>query len=796
MPRRKTKAAARSHKTGTTPRSVPRCVSLLREWLPGLILVVATAWVYGNTFGVPFLFDDSKAIAQNPTIDHLWPLWPALSPPNDGSPVDSRPILNLSFAANHALNGLEVGGYHALSLAIHVLAALVLLGVIRQTLRMPGMPERLTRNATVLATSIALIWSIHPLQTESVTYISQRAESLVSLFYLLTLYCMIRGARSTRPGPWYSAAVVACCLGMGSKEVMASAPLIALLYDRTFIAGSFAEAIKRRWALYAGLAATWLVLAGLVIDSSGRNATVGFGLLINPWNYALTQCGVIARYLRLSLWPSGLCLDHGDAVVQNAWSVLPQAVVVVALVLFTIWALWKRPKVGFLGAFFLAVLAPTSSVVPVITQTVAEHRMYLPLAAVVTAVVIGGYLVGQRLVLGKRSTGSSAASKAIGLVLIGAVVIALGMATYLRNEDYRDEVSIWQDTVQKCPDNARAHNNLAVALKDRGETDGVITHYRQALRLKPDYALAHHNLGIALAHRGEVDEAIVHYRRALELDSDNADIFSSLGAALTRRGKIDEAIALCRRALELDPNNADAYYNLGICLAGRGEIDGAIAQFRRAVELQPDKIESRVNLGMVLARRGEIDAAMNELRKALEINSDSADAHDKLGMLLASRGKLDEAIGHFRKAIAIDPQHGTAIRNLRLALAQAGTAPKTLAELRAALQTSPNDPLLLNNTAWILATSPDASMRNGAEAVELARRAVALSHGKEPVILATLAAAYAELGRFDDAAQTARQAADLAARRKQSELAASLRAKMRLYEQGKTPFPKAADKVK
>ena len=166
---------------------------------------------------------------------------------------------------------------------------------------------------------------------------------------------------------------------------MASAPLMVLLYDRTFLAGSFREALRRRWGLYVGLAATWLLLAVLVIGSAGRGGSAGFGLEISPWEYALTQCGAIPHYLRLCFWPTGLCLDYGDSVVQSLWAVLPQAIGVVALVALTVVGVVALAGGGLLGAFFLAVLAPTSSIVPVATQTVAEHRMYLPLAAVVTA---------------------------------------------------------------------------------------------------------------------------------------------------------------------------------------------------------------------------------------------------------------------------------------------------------------------------------------------------------------------------------------------------------------------------
>ena len=443
-------------------------------WTPlaAATIVAIGVLAYSNTFRVPFIFDDAGSTVDNPTIRRVWPVWPALLPPHTGATVNGRPVLNLSLAVNYSVSALEPWSYHVVNITIHILAALVLLGVIRRTLTLPGMPAHLTRASTALAILIALIWAVHPLQTESVTYMIQRAESLVSLFYLLTLYCSVRGVGSPRSVAWSAAAVVACTLGMASKEVMVSAPLLALLYDRTFLAGSFRKAIRKRWGLYGGLAATWILLVALVIGSEGRGGTAGFGLKISPWEYALTQCRAMPHYLRLSLWPTGLCLDYGDSVVQSLWSVLPQAIGVVALVALTFYALWRWPVVGFLDAFFLAVLAPTSSIVPVITQTVAEHRMYLPLAAVVTGVVIGTYLLGRWFV--RRKILSLTTAKIAGGSLAVLAVGVLAVVTFHRNADYGSDLSIWHDTVVKVPGNSRDSSQSrrcpdATGTKQRGD---------------------------------------------------------------------------------------------------------------------------------------------------------------------------------------------------------------------------------------------------------------------------------------------------------------------------------------
>ena len=328
----------------------------------------------------------------------------ATLPPSHGETVSGRPVLNLSFALNYAVSGCDVGGYHVTNLAIHLVAALLLFGIVRRTAtKFSGLRPELTtaQAATSIALAVALLWAVHPLQTESVTYIVQRAESLMGLFYLLTLYCFLRGVGSGRAILWYAGSVLACLLGMATKEVMVSAPLVVILYDRTFLAGSFREAWRRRWGYYLALAATWLLLAWLV---------VGTGLLLQSygvrtermqsftwWTYLATQPGVIVHYLRQVVWPSGLCLDYGWPPAATVGEVLFPAIPVVCLLGLTAWAVVKRPAWGFLGAWFFLILAPTSSFMPVQHAAAFEHRMYLPLAAVVSGVIVGACLAGEWL---------------------------------------------------------------------------------------------------------------------------------------------------------------------------------------------------------------------------------------------------------------------------------------------------------------------------------------------------------------------------------------------------------------
>ena len=267
------------------------------------------------------------------------------------------------------------------------MAGLTLLGLVRRTLQRPVLQERFGASALPLALAVAVLWTVHPLQTESVTYITQRYESLMGLFYLLTLYCFVRSVESAAPARWQVLSIGAGLLGVLSKEMIVTAPVMVLLYDRTFVAGSFLEAWRRRWRYYLGLASLWVLLVPLLAGVHQRSA--GFELGVTWWRYALTSCRSVALYLKLAVWPHPLVLDYGPDIVQHAGEVLPYLLVLAVLVAGTLVALWRRPVLGFAGAWVFVILAPTSSVVPLAGQPTAEHRMYLPLAAMIGLGVVG-----------------------------------------------------------------------------------------------------------------------------------------------------------------------------------------------------------------------------------------------------------------------------------------------------------------------------------------------------------------------------------------------------------------------
>jgi len=517
------------------------------------LIVFAALLVYSNALSAPLVFDDFRAIVRNDTLHTPGNVMGWLVPPDD-LPVGGRPVLNFSFVLNYALSGTRVWGYHAFNLAIHILAGLTLFGIARRTFLQPCLRARFGARSVELALAIALLWVVHPLQTEAVTYISERAESLMALFYLLTLYCFIRATEPRAPTLiWSCFCVAACVAGLCTKEVMVTAPLLVLLYDRTFVAGTFRAAWAQHRRLYFALIGTWVLLIFLMKHLPARG--VGLALGASSWNYALTECRAVAHYLRLAVWPHPLIFDYGPGMVHHVGEVLPQALLLAVLLGVALVAAFRRPPLGFLGLSFFLLLAPSSSVVPIVHLPIAEHRMYLPLACLVAL-----------LVLALRTL----PGKSFGWA-VGALVLVWGLATWQRNGDYRTEIGLWADTVAKRPANARAHSDLGYSLLEVGRLPEAQAELQEALRLNATQ-------GIPLE---PTDAAIPH---------------ALLAVTLAQEGKTDGALAEFQAALQLNSTDPATHYNLAHFLANTGRTSDAIAQFQEALRLRPDFPEARTEL--------------------------------------------------------------------------------------------------------------------------------------------------------------------------------------------------------
>jgi Flp pilus assembly protein TadD len=574
-----------------------------------LALVLAGVGVYANALRGPFLFDDAS----------LWL--------EQGLELRNRPLVRASFALNRYLGQGDTLGYHALNVLVHVFAGLCLFALVRRTLRARARPQP----AGAIAFGVALLWLVHPLQTESVAYISQRAESLAGLCVLAALLAFARAfgrPASARARAWQALVFVAFALGMATKEVAATLPLLVLLYDRAFLAGSFAGALRARPGFYAALAASALALGAWFIGPLLLGAeTSGFALEgVTPLEYARTQAGVVLGYLGLAFAPRGLCLDRMAPVAHGLGEWLPHALVLVALLAATAWALARRPALGFVGAWFFVTLAPSSSVVP-IQDLAVEHRMYLPLAAPLVLVVLALFALAARLARGRAR---------LAPALVGALALALGLAAVRRNRLYQDAVAMWTDVVTKAPHNWRGHLSLGMALLERGDEAEAARALERSLELevRPNTYLY---LGRAYSRLGDHERALAAFDQADHLRPLHAETLLDRGIAYLRKGDARALVDL-QRSAALEPTPT-AFFNLGVAALNAGDGARAEPSFRRALELLPDSPQAVGGLGRALYLQGRTSEAVRELERALALRPDDAETRALLEQVRAASAR-------------------------------------------------------------------------------------------------------------------------------------------------------------
>ncbi len=599
---------ARAAASGEAPRGTSRERVQLAAAMA--VIVVAGLAVYANSLRGAFVFGDLDAIVRNPSIRRLAT---ALTPPAN-STVAGRPVLNLSLALCYAVGRLDPLPYHVGNVLIHLAAALVLFGLVRRSMALPTWGPAVQRASTGTAFAAALLWVVHPLATAAVSYTIQRAESLAALFLLLTLYGVLRSATSPRPRRWRVMAVAACAAGMGTKETMAAAPLLALLFDRTFLASSFAAALRRRRGVHLGLMATWSLLAWSVASTGGRGATVTLAsTTVSPLAYAMTQCEWLVRYVGLVFRPAPLVFDYGlpdagvrilrDVAAWAPWGVA-LAVLAAAVVLLMRW----HGAVAFPLLVAAGVLAPSSSVFPVVTEVAAEHRMYLPSAAVIVVVVAG---LGAAL---RRPPAARLAAMGRGLVAV--VAVALAVLTVLRNRDYASAEVLWRDTVAKRPHNVRAHLHLGLELERRGDLAGASRSFERAVELKADFVEGWTNLGRIWVALGQLDKGIEVYDRALAIQADFQPAIYNRGLAWMARGDAARATTDFDRAMELDPRDPDPLVGRGVLKGRGGDLAGAIADFSRAIAIAPAAADAYRNRAAAYYEMGEFRRALDDLEMA------------------------------------------------------------------------------------------------------------------------------------------------------------------------------------
>jgi len=567
------------------------------------LLALVIGVVYGRAARAPFVHDDNISVLANPSIVRLWPLVGTvecpgpLRPPRDAV-TSGRPLVNLSLALNYHFGRYDTLGYHVVNMVLHLLTSMLLFGIVRRTLLLERFRSRLGNASTPLALATSLIWAIHPLQTDAVEYVSQRTELMMGLFYLATVYGSLRSfTAETRQSQALAAAgaTLACLAGMACKEVMVSAPLMILLFDRTFVAGSLRAALKKSWPLYAGLFSSWIVLLALNIDAP-RSHAAGLQAGLPAYVWWFTQAKVLLLYLKLSIWPWPLIIHRETTLLWTLSVALPWLLPVALGAAGSLVLLWRHNSIGYLGTWFYAILLPTL-VVPMPSEAVAERRMYLPLAAIVVFVTVGGFVALARRGQLQSSNESTNSSRAFPLrptmITAMALVLVFAVVTSFRLQAYGDVITIWRDAVASQPDNVRATINLGCVLQDAGRYNEAIEQFERALTIdptRPDVGLAHRSLGLTWARLGQPDKAIYHLELAMRLRPDVATDHGALGSLLLDVRRFPEAAQQLELAVRQQPADVLALANLASAYAnlGRGSDAVATAEKARALARQQD----------------------------------------------------------------------------------------------------------------------------------------------------------------------------------------------------------------
>ncbi len=565
-----------------------------RSGLWAIALAVFVTACYLNALDTPFLLDDPINIAKNPIIQRPLSLMALL--------LDQRAVVTASLRINYASSALAVASYHLLNLGAHIVTGWLMFALAYLTLRLPVFEARYARAAEPLAATIAAVFLLHPVQTESVTYIIQRSEIFAAAALLATLLAFItidpNNNRRLRPLAFFTAA---CVFGAYSKPSFAVVPALLLIYDLCFLSRGRIEEIRGRWPAYAiaAAAAAWTFILSANSGSFG-DRTAGFSIEgIAPWQYTRAQFGVVLTYLRLVLWPDSLCFDCG---YRGAWPVLTSALgdgavvpaAILGLLSVAALGLWRRYPLATFAVMGSAVaLAPTSTFVP-LADFYVEHRMYLPIGFMALSLVPAVFDAAAAL---SRRFGLSAGTlRAVRRASAAVVLALLALLTVARNQVFADPLRLLLDTVAKAPQNERAQYNLANEYKRRGEQDKAMERYKEAIRLAPHVARSYMNLGAIYLEQQRNEEAMQIFLAGSQNVPRMAMTHRNLAVAYARLGRHAEALAAAQRSLTVEPDNVNGHNLAAQALEKLGRRQEAAAEYEKVLELEPGQADAKKRL--------------------------------------------------------------------------------------------------------------------------------------------------------------------------------------------------------
>jgi tetratricopeptide (TPR) repeat protein len=711
-----------------------------------LLIAVVCLVAYSNTFRVPFQFDDPGNIDGKPFVKDIGMFFdPARF--SEDSVFIMRTVAYFTFAVNYRVHGTDVVGYHVVNLLFHILNAFFVYFLVLMTFKTPyfsnpSSPPLSLRGGRVglfIPLFAALLFASHPVLTQAVTYIVQRAASLATLFYLLSLVMYIKGrlasqrqveaevkdekdsASNLKPQSSVSASALAffvfsflsAILAMKTKEMAFTLPLIIVLYEFIFFTGS----VKKRVLYLLPLLLTMLIIpfslmsigepTGEIIGDVSEAARVNTD--ISRWNYLFTQFPVIVTYIRLLFFPVNQNVDYDYPLYHSFFD--PKVILsfLFLLLIFGIgvYLMYKsRQKASGEGQeeknrgregvspiafhllpiacyrliafgifWFFITLSVESSIIP-IADVIFEHRLYLPSVGFFIAVTAVLFTVWERL-KGKAEW----VDKVVAGGLI-AVILLLSGATYLRNNVWQSELSLWRDIVQKSPMKARANNGLGIAYQREGRLNEAIENFARAVALDPSYDVAHNNLGVAYFKKNLLGPALEEINRAIALDPEMAMSYNNRGLVYAALGEIDRAVEDYLVAIRLDPSYGEAYHNLGYAYHRKGLYDKAVEEYTTAIGIVPDNAIYYSNRGLAYAARGDFEKAVADYMKTLALDPGFADAYAGMGVVNGELGRFDAAVEDFTKAISLDSSNASAYVNRAVAYERMQNIDKALSDFQ------------------------------------------------------------------------------------------------------------------
>ncbi len=667
-----------------------------RQWLILLFFAVLVLAIYSNTLNAPYYFDDGRSIGQNPHIRLTELTFEKLTQAAFESICPNRPIANISFALNYYFDQYNVVGYHVVNILIHIVNGILLYFLIKTTLRIPSLRSKY-KSYSSIAFFTTLMWLVHPIQTESVTYIVQRMASMATMFYVLSFLLYIKG-RLANEGKkrwlYFTGCAVSWILALGTKEISATLPFFVLLYEWYFFQGLSKSWLRRNFAYIIGTLILISIVILLYIGSSPLEGILsgythrGFTLT----ERVLTQFRVIIYYITLLAYPhpGRLNLLHGfelsHSLIDPVTTLVSMGAILGSLGL-AFYMAKKEPLISFSILWFFGNLAIESSFLAL--EIIFEHRTYLPSMFFFLIIIILVYkYIGRDL---------------LKVGLLSTTMLVLCLWTYERNGTWSDPVEFWDDAVRKSPHSARAYVNLARSYIDRKSYQLALTNLKQAIHLDSNLTVAYNNLAGLYIKQLLYDAAVETSRKALDTNARRYDrhiTYKNLGVALREQGNISAALDAHLKAIEMVPTNSEAYDCLGSDYLARHQIDLAIEAYRKALKWDPFSHQTYNNLGMAYTAKRDIRKAAEMYTRAIAIKPDFVLAYSNLGSLYLDQ-RAEKAIPLLQRAIELDPTFADAYNNLGLALIKMGAFEAGISKVERALRLKPNHPDATFNLARV-----------------------------------------------------------------------------------------------